>query len=185
MDALAVGTSSGALDVFMLFAIPVGGGIPAGVLVAQAKGFGWLSMTLIYLLSDIALAFLFEPMMQLFIKASYKIKFLALLRDNLKKTTEKTIAGFGAKPGPIVLITIAFGVDPMTGRAAALAAGHSFLSGWTIAIIGDMLFFGVVAISTIKLNNILGDGTWTAIIIMVLMMGIPALIRRFKKVKNK
>jgi len=80
-----------------------------------------------------------------------------------------------------LLVLIAFGVDPMTGRAAAMAQGHHFVSGWAVAIAGDMIFFGVVMVSTIWLNNILGDGTWTAIIIMVLMLGLPPLIRRVKK----
>ena len=51
-------------DVFLLFAIPVGGGIPAGVLMAQSKGIGWAAMTLIYFVSDVVLAFLFEPILK-------------------------------------------------------------------------------------------------------------------------
>ena len=84
-----------------------------------------------------------------------------------------------------MLVMIAFGVDPMTGRAAAKAAGHGFLAGWTVAIAGDMIFFSIVAASTLCLNSVLGDGTWTAIIIMFAMMFIPPLIRRFKTVNKK
>ena len=82
------------------------------------------------------------------------------------------------------MVIIAFGVDPMTGRAAAYAAGHSFLSGWAIAILGDMIFFAVVMTSTIWLNNILGDGTWAVLIIMVAMMAIPVITRRFKNINK-
>ena len=181
MNALSTDSISGIWQVFLLFAVPVGGGIPAGVLLAQKNGFGWLMMTLIYFLSDIALACVFEPAMMLLATASKKSPFLAKMRESFKRSTERTIAGYGAKPGPFLLITIAFGVDPMTGRAAALAAGHSFLSGWTVSIIGDMLFFALVAVSTICLDNILGDGTWTAVIIMIAMMVIPPIVRRFKK----
>lgn len=170
-------------DVFLLFAVPVGGGIPAGVLLAKSRGIDWVTMTGLYFISDLLLAILFEPMMLLFLWASRRYEFLARMGEAVKKSTSRTIAGFGAKPGPFLLVVIAFGVDPMTGRAAAMAAGHNFFSGWAIAILGDMFFFGVVAISTLCLNNILGDGTWTAIIIMVAMMGIPALVRRFKKNK--
>ncbi|MDG0815150.1 hypothetical protein [Bdellovibrio svalbardensis] len=166
----------------MLFAIPIGGGIPAGVVLAQSKGIGWLAMTILYFISDVALAFVFEPLMIVMGHLAKRFQFLAQFMANLKETTNKTIAGYGPNPGPFLLVLIAFGVDPMTGRAAALAQGHSFLSGWAVAIIGDMFFFGVVMVSTIWLNSILGDGTWTAIIIMVLMLGIPALVRRFKKV---
>ncbi len=180
MDAFSFSSLTNAWDVFLLFVIPIGGGIPAGVVLAQSKGIGWMSMLLLYFVSDILLAFLFEPLMMLFIYGSKRSKFLANLGDAIKKSTSRTISGYGSKPGPFLLVTIAFGVDPMTGRAAAMAAGHGFISGWAIAILGDMFFFGVVMASTIWLNNILGDGTWAAVIIMVAMMVIPSLVRRFR-----
>lgn len=183
MTALAIGSANNIWDVFLLFAIPIGGGIPAGVLLAKSRGVGWLAMTLLYFVSDLLLAILFEPMMHFFVWTSKRSKFLAHFREALKKSTSRTIAGYGATPGPFMLVVLAFGVDPMTGRAAAMAAGHNFFSGWAIAIIGDMFFFAVVAVSTLCLNNVLGDGTWTAVIIMIAMVGIPALVRRFKKKK--
>jgi hypothetical protein len=102
----------------------------------------------------------------------------------MKETTNKTIAGYGPKPGPFLLVLIAFGVDPMTGRAAAMAQGYNFVSGWAVAIAGDMIFFTVVMASTIWLNNILGDGTLTAVIIMVLMFALPPILRRIKNRKK-
>jgi hypothetical protein len=168
----------------MLFAVPIGGGIPAGVILAKSRGIGWLAMCVLYLISDILLAFVFEPMMKVILWLARHIPFIANTIQISRDITAKTIARYGAKPGPIVLIMIAFGVDPMTGRAAALSQGHGFLAGWAIAIAGDMLFFGVVMASTLFLNNILGDGTWAAVIIMVLMVAIPALIRRWKERGN-
>jgi len=181
MTALSTGTTGNLWEIFLLFTIPVGGGIPAGVVLAKARGVGWLTMTLLYLVSDILLAFLFEPMMLLYVYASKHFEFLKKFSAAIKKSMHRTISGFGSSPGPIMLITIAFGVDPMTGRAAALAAGHNFLTGWAIAIIGDMIFFGVVMTSTLWLNEVLGDGSMAALIIMILMLGIPALIRKFRK----
>lgn len=180
MSAMSFGSAKTIWDVFLLFSIPIGGGMPAGVLLASSKGMGWMAMTLLYLLSDIVQALYFEPLMMLFIYLSERNSFLGKMREAFRLSTAKTIARYGAKPGPLMLVSIAFGVDPMTGRAAALAAGHNFVTGWTIAIIGDMIFFAVIAISTICLNGILGDGTWTAIIIMVLMFGIPPLIRKWR-----
>lgn len=167
-------------DVFVLFTIPVGGGIPAGVVLANSRGIGWLAMSALYFCSDVLLAFVFEPMMMVVLWLARHIPILANTLKISREITAKTIARYGAKPGPIVLIMIAFGVDPMTGRAAALSQGHSFLTGWAIAIAGDMLFFWVVMASTLFLNNILGDGTWAAVIIMVLMIALPALYRKFK-----
>ena len=53
------------LSVLMLFLIPVGGGIPAGVLIARDKGLVWPVTAGLYLFSDILLARAFEPILRL------------------------------------------------------------------------------------------------------------------------
>ena len=148
MSALSFNSASNAWQVFMLFAVPIGGGIPAGVVLAQSRGIGWLAMIILYFVSDILLAIIFEPTLKIFLWATTKSRFLARVHAVTRDITNKTIASYGAKPGPFLLILIAFGVDPMTGRAAAFARGHGFLAGWAIAIAGDMLFFTVVMAST-------------------------------------
>lgn len=169
-------------DVFLLFMIPVGGGIPAGVLLAKTGGMGWMTMMVLYFISDVLLAICFEPLMIVTLKIARHVPILARAKIISKQFTEKAIASYGASPGPFMLIMIAFGVDPMTGRAAALSRGHGFFAGWAIAIAGDLLFFFVVMLSTLCLNNLLGDGTWTSMIILVLMFAIPTIVRRLRKV---
>lgn len=166
--------------VFWLFTIPVGGGIPAGVLLAKSRGIGWLVTTVLYFISDVCLACVFEPLMKLFIRAGKYWAPLGRFNEAMKRSTAKSAAKYGLNPGPFTLVMIAFGVDPMTGRAAAKAAGHGFVTGWLIAITGDMVFFGLLMASTLWLNNILGDGTLTAVVIMVAMMGVPAVIRKLR-----
>jgi hypothetical protein len=173
-------TLKNAWDVFLLFAVPIGGGIPAGVILAKSRGFEWQVMCGLYFLSDVALACVFEPLMKLFIYAGTRVDFIAHFNATMKKMTAHSVARFGINHGPFSLVMIAFGVDPMTGRAVAYAAGHGFFTGWAIAIAGDMIFFTIIMASTLWLNGILGDGTLTAIIIMVAMMVIPALIRRIR-----
>jgi hypothetical protein len=73
---------------------------------------------------------------------------------------------------------IAFGVDPMTGRATAHAAGHGFVAGWSIAIAGDMLYFAVIAITTLRLNTYFKDPTTTMLIILAVMFSVPIIVRR-------
>ena len=69
--------------------------------------------------------------------------------------------------------------------AAAVAAGHGFVTGWMIAITGDMMFFMLLMVSTIWLKGVLGDGTWASLINLVVMMVAPAIIRHIKdRVKN-
>ena len=169
------------LPVLMLFLIPVGGGIPAGVLLARANGLGWPIMTALYFVSDVILAFLFEPVLRLFIAAGRRIPRLARVADAMRLAMARTAALYGgAGAGPFTLVMIAFGVDPMTGRAAAAAAGHGFIAGWAIAIAGDMIYFAVIAVSTLKLNKLIGDPNKTMAIVLVAMIFVPMLLRRLR-----
>lgn len=168
-------------QVLIVFLIPFGGGIPAGVLLAQSKGLEWPMMMILYFLSDVILACIFEPLMLLFIKYGKKIETLARFSELMKEMIAKTIEHYGNSSGIFALIMIAFGVDPMTGRAVAVAAGHGFFIGWMIAIAGDMIYFTLLMISTLWLKNIIGDGTWTLFIIFALMMIIPQLFRKLQK----
>ena len=136
-------------DVLMLFTIPVGGGIPAGVLLAQGKGIAWPWMMVLYLISDLMLAVVFEPILLLFARLASRFAFAAKLGAAFREAFEKSSAQYKHVTGPFGLIMVAFGVDPMTGRAAALAAGHGFVAGWTIAITGDMLYFAVLMVCTL------------------------------------
>lgn len=167
--------------VFLLFTIPVGGGIPAGVLLAKNRGIGWPAMELLYFLSDVVLALVFEPVMLGLIAGARKHHALSKVKDVMKETVRRTTSNFGTTGGPLSLVLIAFGVDPMTGRAAAKAAGHGFLSGWAIAITGDMMYFSVIMVSTLWLNSVLGDGTKTMVIILVAMFLVPELVKRWRE----
>lgn len=169
-----------AWDVLVLFLIPIGGGIPAGVVLAQKKGLTWTVMCALYFVSDVILACAFEPLMLLFLRWSASNPRMARVREVLRESTSRTVSQYGLRPGPFSLVMITFGTDPMTGRAVAKAAGHGFLAGWALTIAGDMLFFLVLMASTLWLNNVLGDGTWAAIIVTLLVMVIPALVRGWR-----
>src|SRR5438046_3176693 len=114
--------------VLMLFLIPIGGGIPAGVLLAQSRGIEWPIIMVLYFISDVILACLFEPILKLFIYLGKKMNFLKRFNEYAQKAVHRSIAHYGTSAGPLALIVIAFGVDPMTGRAAAVAAGHGFVT---------------------------------------------------------
>jgi hypothetical protein len=170
-----------AWEVLMLFLIPIGGGIPAGVLLARARGLDWPIMCLLYFISDVILACLFEPAMKGLIALGRYVPGMARFNAVMKEAVRKSTAHYGNRAGPLALIMIAFGVDPMTGRAAAHAAGHGFVTGWLIAIAGDMMYFALVMASTLWLQSVLGDGTWTMIIILVLMTVAPMIVRRVRE----
>jgi hypothetical protein len=169
-------------DVTAIYLIPFGGGIPAGVLLAKSRGIEWPMMMLLYFISDLILACAFEPVMLLFIKLGKNSPFLLRISEVMKLMVQKTIEHYGNSSGIFALIMIAFGVDPMTGRAVAVAAGHGFFMGWMIAIAGDMIYFAFLMVSTLWLKSVIGNGTWTMFIIFGFMMIIPNI---FKKIQNK
>ncbi len=170
----------------MLFLIPVGGGIPAGVLLARTNGLAWPVTAGLYLVSDVLLAFTFEPVLQLFAWFASKIPFLARLSAKMKASMARTTARFnGTGAGPITLIMFSFGVDPMTGRTAALAAGHGFLMGWAFAIAGDMLYYAVIAVTTLRLNRYFRDPDTTMWLVLGAMIVAPLIVRTFRVLLGK
>ena len=173
------------LPVLKLFLLPVGGGIPAGVLLAQAKGLAWPITTGLYLVSDVILAIIFEPILRLLVALGESVPALARFSAALKAVTARSVAHIsGTSSGPLALVMIAFGVDPMTGRATALAAGHGYLSGWAFAIAGDMLYFAVIALTTLHLNSYVRDPNMTMLIVLGAMIGGP-LVGRYIRSKCK
>jgi hypothetical protein len=169
------------LPVLMLFLVPVGGGIPAGVLLARTKGLAWPMTAGLYFVSDVILAVAFEPILRLLVAAGRKVPFLARLSAAMKAAMARSAAHFsGSGAGPITLVMIAFGADPMTGRSAALAAGHGFLTGWAIAITGDMLYYAAIAITTLRLNSYFRDPNTTMLVVLGAMIVVPVLVRYFR-----
>ncbi len=174
-----------AKGVLLLFLIPIGGGIPAGVILAQEKGIGWPLISLLYLISDIILACIFESIISVVVVLGRDSQFLTRWILAFKKSMDLMTLKYGVNPSPLTLIIISFVADPMTGRTLALAAGHNFFSGWSLAIAGDMIFFGILMASTLWLNNILGNGTWATIIVTGLVIAIHFLVRSFRERRSR
>jgi hypothetical protein len=179
---IPAGWPAGAWGVLLLFLIPVGGGIPSGVLMAHVRGIGWPIMLGLYLVSDVILAFVFEPLLRLLIAVGRYLPVVGRLARSLRAVLHRTAAQYGNAGGPLALILVSFGVDPMTGRAAAAAAGHGFVPGWAIAITGDMFYFAVLMTSTLWLGDALGNDRLTIGIMLVVMFVLPAIMRRWRGV---
>jgi hypothetical protein len=172
-------------QVLRLFLIPIGGGIPGGVLLARDLGLLWPTMVVLYFVSDVILACVFEPILELILWLGKDSQGFQKFRVALKEALKKTTAHYGTRLGPLALITIAFGCDPMTGRAVTRMVGHGFILGWLLAIAGDMLYFGLLMVSTLWLDGILGDGTQTTLIILALMFFGPLLYRKLRPMVPK
>jgi len=174
-------STSSMLSVLKLFLLPVGGGIPAGVLLARAQGLAWPVTAGLYLVSDLVLALAFEPILRFFAALGARVPALARFSAALRTVTNRSVAHLGGTgTGPLALVIVAFGVDPMTGRATALAAGHGFLSGWAFAIAGDMLYFAVIALTTLRLNSYFRDPNTTTLVVLGAMFLLPILVRYFR-----
>ena len=172
--------------VLLLFLLPVGGGIPAGVLLARSRGLGWATTAGLYFVSDVLLALAFEPILRLLTALAARVPALARFGAALKEATARSVAHLGGTgAGPIALVMIAFGVDPMTGRASALAAGHGFVAGWAFAIAGDMLYYAVIAVTTLRLNAYIRDPNTTMWIILGAMLIVPMLVRYLRSVSTR
>ena len=174
-------TLSSSLSVLELFIIPVGGGIPAGVLLAKRRALAWPLTAFLYLISDVLLALAFEPLLRLGRYWGSRSRVGARVGAAFTLATERSVAHFSSTgAGPLALVMIAFGVDPMTGRASALAAGHGFVAGWAVAIAGDMLYFAVIAVSTLGLNRYVRDPDTTMWLILAAMFLLPVVVRRIR-----
>lgn len=168
--------------VLLLFLVPVGGGIPAGVLMAHARGIGWPAMLLLYFVSDVILACVFEPLLRGLIAVGRAVPPLGKVLRLFRASALQSAAQYGNAGSALALVLVSFGVDPMTGRAAAAAAGHGFVPGWAIAITGDMFYFGVLMGTTLWVGSAVGDDRITIGIMIVLMFVLPAILRRIRGV---
>lgn len=162
----------------MLFLLPVGGGIPAGVLLARANGLPWPATAGLYFVSDVVLALAFEPVLRLLVALGRKVPVLARFGAAIRNAMVRSSAYLrGAGTGPMTLVMISFGVDPMTGRATALTAGHGIVASWAFAIAGDMLYYAVVALTTLRLNSYFSNPNITILVILGAMTLAPAIVR--------
>lgn len=73
----------------------------------------------------------------------------------------------------------------MTGRAAALVVGHGSLMGWVFAITGDILYYAVIAVTTLRLNRYFKDPDTTMWIVLGAMMVVPMIIHSFRAFQGK
>lgn len=165
---------------FLLFFVPVGGGIPLGVIKARDAGVAPLLTAGVYLLSDVVLALTNEPMVQLFRWLGRHVPALGTLGAAFSRVTGAVGLKEDGPRGPLGLILLSFTVSMTTSRAAAAAAGHGFLPGWTLAIIGDMLYFAVLMASTLWLSGVFGDDRITIGAVLLGTWVIPLLLRRVR-----
>jgi len=147
-------------------------------LLARANGLPWPATAGLYFVSDIVLALAFEPVFRLIVALGRKVRFVARVAAAMRNAMARNSTYFSGKgTGPLALVMISFGVDPMTGRATALTAGHGVVAGWAFAIAGDMLYYAVVALTTLHLNPYFSNPNITILAVLGAMALAPVLVR--------
>lgn len=172
---------AGALGVFLIFVTQIGAGIPAGVLRARDAGLNPVLTAGLYAASDVVLAFTVEPMLILLRWLGQRVDFIGRLGARLARFSGATGLNDGKVRGPLGLILFSFAVAPAPARAASEAAGHGFIPGWTLAIIGDMLYFTMIMASTLWVSSLFGDDRITVGAVVIGAWVLPMLIRRIRR----
>jgi hypothetical protein len=169
------------MGVFLIFVTQIGLGIPSGVLRARDAGLSPFFTAGLYAASDVILAFTIEPMLLVLRWLSARVDFVARLGNTLSRFSGASGLSDGKVRGPLGLILFSFAVAPAPARAASEAAGHGFISGWTLAIIGDMLYFTMIMASTLWVASIFGDDRLTVGAVLVGAWVLPMLFRRMRR----
>ncbi|HEX8969578.1 MAG TPA: hypothetical protein VF937_16970 [Chloroflexota bacterium] len=172
---------AGAMGVFLVFVTQIGAGIPLGVILARNAGIPPPVTAGLYLASDVVLAVTMEPMLALLRWLGKRVEFLGRLGNRLARFSGMAGLQGGGVRGPLGLILFSFSVSPTAGRAASEAAGHGFVSGWTLAIIGDMAYFGMIMASTLWVSSIFGDDRMTVGAVLLGTWLLPMVVRRLRR----
>jgi hypothetical protein len=174
----------GAWGVFLVFVTQIGAGIPLGVIMARNAGLPVAVTAGLYLASDVVLAFTMEPMLIGLRWLGQRVELIGRLGTWLSRFSGATGLKSEGVRGPLGLILFSFTVSPTAGRAASEAAGHGFFSGWSLAIIGDMAYFGLIMATTLWISSIFGDDRVTIGAILLATWLLPMLIRRMRRAQT-
>jgi hypothetical protein len=165
--------------VLLLFCIPGGMGIPPGVLLGHHGGLGPIVMSVLYFLSDVVLAFVFEPMLIILAALARRLPLLSRAGAAILAAITRTMPA-GSASAPIGIALTAFGAGLPFGRALAAGAGFGLVTSWLFTIAGDMAYFGLGMSSTLWFDDLLGDPRMAAFAGLAVMFVVPALIRRWQ-----
>ena len=165
--------------VLLLFWIPGGMGIPPGVLLGYHGGLGPIVMSVLYFLSDVVLASVFEPMLVILAALARRLPLLSRAGAAILAAITRTMPA-GSASAPIGIALTAFGAGLPFGRALAAAAGFGLVTSWLFTIAGDMAYFGLGMSSTLWFDDLLGDPRMAAFAGLAVMFIVPALIRRWQ-----
>ena len=166
--------------VLLLFCIPLGAGIPSGVLLGHGDGLGAPFIILLYVVSDVVLAAFFEPMLRVLAFVSRWVPALDRAGTLLVGAVMATMPA-GSLAGPTGVALTGFGAGLPFGRALASAVGYGLVTGWMLSIAGDTSYFLIGMASTLWFQDMFGDPRMAAVAALVVMLVVPLVLRRFRR----
>jgi hypothetical protein len=173
---------TGIPGVLLLFVVgPLGSGIPLGVIMARDLGLSPIVTVALYFVSDVIMALIIEPELAVFRWIGRRNGFAGGVGARLIALSRKVgLQGSGAR-GPLGLVLLSFTIEPITSRVAGRAAGHGFFVGWSLAIAGDLAYFGLIMASTLWVRSVFGDDRLTIGVVLIGMWVLPMLLRRLRR----
>jgi hypothetical protein len=168
--------------VLALFFAPVGPGVPAGVLLARHVPLNPAFTFGLYAVSDVVAAVVCHPVFVLLRRHGRRVRPIRWLGRRLQSVA---MIGVGATaPGRAApalsrIATVGFGVDVYTAGMLATGLPVSRLLGWTSAIAGDLVWFALLLGTSLAAARIADDDRFIGLVILVAMIVIPRLARRF------
>jgi len=192
LSAAAVFPGGAVVLVFALFWLPVGPGVPAGVLLARHAGINPALTFCLYFLSDLLGACICHPSFSVMRRAGGRVPLLASVGQRLMRLAT---LGTGISPeamadqapggsrGTLPLLfrigTVGFGVDVYTAGMLAVGLPVRNLPGWLAAIAGDLVWFTMLLATSIATAAVTNDDRITAAVMVVVMIALPPIARRF------
>ena len=173
-----VGWPHGWYGVLLLFCIPGGIGIPPGVLLGHSAGIGFVPMTVLYFISDVVLAFAFEPMLIVLAALARVVPHVERAGQVVMLQIDRMIGRFAGPTG--IMLTSFVAVLPF-GRALSAALGYALVGGWLLAIAGDMVSFAIGTASTLWFEGMFGNQLLAVLAGLVVMGFAPLFVRRFRR----
>jgi hypothetical protein len=173
------GWPHGWYGVLLLFCIPGGVGIPPGVLLGHHGGLGPIFMTVLYFVSDVVLAAVFEPMLIVLRAVAAVIPAVDRAGRGIMRFIHRTMPA-GSLAGHTGVVLTGFGAGLPFGRALASAGGYALVPGWLLTIAGDMIYYTIGMTSTLWFDGMFGDQRVAAVAGLVVMLIVPSLVRRFR-----
>lgn len=173
-----------AMLVFALFWAPVGPGIPAGVLLARHIPLHPTLTFGLYTLSDVLGAAVCHPIFTLLRRHGRRVRPLHWLGRRMMALAMWGVrvpdaGGAGLAPTLSRIATVGFGADIYTAGMLATGLAVPRVAGWASAIAGDLVWFALLLGTSIAAASLADDDRVIGLAMLVAMIVIPRLARRF------